>query len=509
MEYRDYIAYNAFRYGDKLAVHDLATGERYSHAGFDARVSRLAGLLRHACGIAPGDRIAILDHNGVNFLSLYYACVRLGASLVPLNWRLAASELDYIMRDAEPCLFLCGHDLHPLARSVVALNPQAPRLMSFADAGVAGALDRGERLRENHAGCHDDLAMIMYTSGTTGRPKGAMLTRGMEFWNAVNLGIQGGISPKSVNLSVMPMFHTAGLNVYITPTLHAGGTVLTLPAFDADAVLRALGDPGLGVTHFFAVPTAWQFLTQSPLFETTDFSRLGLAGVGGAPVTLPTLEAWKARGVHIQNGFGMTETGPSVTTLPAEDGVRKLGSIGKPLLHTDCIVARPDGSVCEDDEPGELWIRGPNVTPGYWRNPRATADARRGDWFLSGDIARRDSEGFLFLLDRAKDMYISGGENVYPAEVENVIMALDAVTAAAVIGVPDRTWGEVGMAIVTARPGTADVPGQVLQHCAQHLARFKCPRKVVVVDALPLTASGKVHKVTLRATYGRRDDQPG
>jgi fatty-acyl-CoA synthase len=274
--------------------------------------------------------------------------------------------------------------------------------------------------------------------------------------------------------------------------------------FDAGAVLQAINDPSLGITHFFGVPSAWQFMTQHELFASTDFGRIVLAGVGGAPVPPPLLEQWQSRGVSIQNGFGMTETSPSVTTLAADDAIRKVGSIGKPLLHTEVKLMLDDGTEAAVDEPGEIWIRGPNVTPGYWRRPEANQAAFVDGWLRSGDIGRRDADGFIFILDRKKDMYISGGENVYPAEVESVLMRLGAIAAVAVIGISDDRWGETGLAVIASRPGSVLSKQEILSHCASHLARFKHPSEIVFVEQLPLTASGKVHKPTLRERFSTR-----
>ena len=347
----------------------------------------------------------------------------------------------------------------------------------------------------------DDISSIMYTSGTTGRPKGAIITHAMTFWNCVNLGGPAGISSDSVQLTVLPLFHTGGLNSYTNPVLHAGGAVLIMKAFDPGEALRLISDPAQGINVFFGVPAIYQFMAQHPDFATSNFNGLMIGGCGGAPMPLPLLKIWEARGVALQQGYGMTETGPAVMTLDRENAARKAGSSGKKLLHMEVRIVRPDGVEAAEGELGELWVRGPNVTPGYWNRPDATAASFTDGWLHTGDAARIDEEGFYYIVDRWKDMYISGGENVYPAEVESVLHELTAVTEAAIIGIPNEQWGEVGMAIIALKTGHSLAPGEIYAHCEANLARFKCPRRIEFVDALPRNATGKIHKPTLHQTY--------
>ena len=298
----------------------------------------------------------------------------------------------------------------------------------------------------------------MYTSGTTGQPKGAIITHGMTFWNCVNLGGPAYISPSSVLLTVLPLFHTGGLNCYTNPVLHAGGTVLIMRAFDPGEALQLISDPARGINQFFGVPSIYQFMAQHPSFAASDFSRLVIGGVGGAPMPVPLLKVWEARGVALQQGYGMTETSPAVLTLDKEDAARKAGSSGKPVLHTEVRIVRPDGSDADVGELGEFWVKGPNITPGYWNRPDANTSSFTDGWLHTGDAARIDDEGFYYIVDRWKDMYISGGENVYPAEVENVLHQLAAIAEAAMIGIPNEQWGEIGMAIVAVKPGHTLTP---------------------------------------------------
>jgi fatty-acyl-CoA synthase len=338
----------------------------------------------------------------------------------------------------------------------------------------------------------------MYTSGTTGLPKGALITHGMNFWNTVNLGNMAEIGPSTVHLNVLPLFHTGGLNCFSNPVLHAGGTVVIMKTFDPGEALRALGDPEQGVTHFFAVPAPYQFMMQHPEFERTDLSRLRMAGVGGAPCAVSIIRAWEDRGVLLLQGFGMTETSPACIFLAPSEARRKIGSAGKVLLHTEMRIVNAEGCDCGPNEIGELWVAGPNITPGYWNRPDATAAAFEGRWLKTGDAARQDDEGFVYIVDRWKDMYITGGENVYPAEVENVLYQLPQVAEVAVIGMPDKTWGETGLAVFALKSGASLDRETVFEHCVGKLAKFKIPNEIVIVEALPRNATGKVLKRALR-----------
>ena len=404
--------------------------------------------------------------------------------------------------DAAPALIIHDAELAETAVSVARLCKINALLLLGPGGSYEAAIANSEPLDKAEVVTLDDISTIMYTSGTTGQPKGAIITHGMTFWNCVNLGGPAYISPSSVLLTVLPLFHTGGLNCYTNPVLHAGGTVLIMRAFDPGLALELIRDPSRGINVFLGVPSIYQFMAQHPAFATSDFSRLINGGVGGAPMPLPLLKVWEERGVALQQGYGMTETSPAVLTLDLEDARRKAGSSGKPVLHTEVRIVKPDGSEAGVGELGELWVRGPNVTPGYWNRPDANQSSFTDGWLHTGDATRIDEEGFYYIVDRWKDMYISGGENVYPAEVENVLHQLAAIAEAAVIGVPNEQWGEVGMAIVAVKSGHAVNEAEIHAHCAANLARFKCPRLIRFVDALPRNATGKIHKPTLRSEFG-------
>ncbi|MBR1123523.1 long-chain fatty acid--CoA ligase [Bradyrhizobium lablabi] len=501
VRYYDWIAHFSRRTPDKIALIDLASGRRFSYAQLDARVSRLATHLRDRFRIARGDRVAVLALNTTDTLEVQFACFRLGAVFLPLNNRLTVPELQFIVGDASPKVMIHDSDLAETALTVARLCNVSASLLFGAGGSYEAAIADARPLEQFEDVSLDDISTIMYTSGTTGLPKGAIITHGMTFWNCVNLGGPAYISPSSVLLTVLPLFHTGGLNCYTNPVLHAGGTVYIMRAFDPALALQLISDPAQGINVFFGVPSIYQFMAQHPAFATSDFSRLVIGGVGGAPMPVPLLRVWEARGVALQQGYGMTETSPSVMVLDKEDAGRKAGSSGKPVLHTEVRIVRPDGTDAAVGELGELWVKGPNVTPGYWNRPDANQSSFTDGWLHTGDASRIDEDGFYYIVDRWKDMYISGGENVYPAEVESVLHQLTAVAEAAIIGVPNEQWGEVGMAIVAVKPGQTLTPSEIHAHCAANLAKFKCPRLIEFVDALPRNATGKIHKPTLRKQF--------
>jgi fatty-acyl-CoA synthase len=500
VRYYDWIAHHAMRTPGKTAVVDLATERSFTYAQMDDRVGRLAQHLRERRGVKRGDRVAVLALNTTDTLEVQFACGRLGAIFVPLNVRLTVPELEYIVGDAAPQVMVHDDELAETAQKVVQLC-KVPQTLLFGPAYEA-AIKSAQRLARPEEVSHDDVSTIMYTSGTTGRPKGCMITHGMTFWNAVNLTSCMKITQEVVTLTVLPLFHTGGLNCYSNPALHAGGTVLIMKTFDPGLALKLIGDPKSGINLFLGVTATYQFMQQHPLFAEADFSNIKCAGIGGSPTPVAMLELWQSRGLALQQAYGMTETSPAVLALDREDAVRKAGSAGKPVLHTQTRVVRPDGTDAPVGELGELWVKGPNVTPGYWNRPDANATSFTDGWLHTGDATRVDEEGFYFIVDRWKDMYISGGENVYPAEVEDVLYRMPAIAEAAVIGIADERWGESGLAIIALKPGQTADEAVIMAHCRANLARFKCPREVRFVDALPRNATGKVHKPTLRGQFG-------
>jgi fatty-acyl-CoA synthase len=499
----DWIAKHAARSPNKAALVDLHSGRTLTYAEMNSRVGRFAHYLRHDCGIKRGDRVAVLCNNSTDVFEMQFACAKLGAVFLPLNWRLTVTELEFILSDASPDVMIYDVEFRDTAIALKELcdlkaivDQDGSGMNSDYERGIAEASGEVDALELDH----DDLFAIMYTSGTTGQPKGAMITHGMVFWNAINVGTIARVTNDSVNLCILPTFHTGGLNVYANPVFHAGGTVVVMRTFDPDAALELLTKPEVaGITHFLGVPANFLFIQQLPGFETADFSHLTTLGIGAAPCPVELLKSWSKRGGLMQQSYGMTETGPIVLVLDSDKAIEKVGSTGRPVMHTEVRLVDENGSdVNEPGEIGEIWARGPNVTPGYWNRPDATANSYVDGWLKSGDAARQDEDGFYFVVDRWKDMYISGGENVYPAEVENVLYQIPGIAEVAVIGIPDERWGEVGQAVVVMKNGEAISEEDVMSHCQDKLARFKQPRSVRFVAELPHNATGKLLKRVLR-----------
>ncbi len=499
----DWIAHHARFTPWAAAAHDLSSGRTFTYAEFDGRVTRAALWLKSAFGIARGDRVAVLSHNDTDVFELQFACRRLGAIFLPLNWRLAVPELDFICRDASPRVIVHGVEFTDVAAQVAELASVAHRasLANGRDSDYEAGLAAAAGELSIPVLDLDDTWTIMYTSGTTGRPKGAQITYRMCVFNALHCGMTVALTPQSRNLVFLPTFHTGGLNVYANPTFHTGGCNYVMRSFDPKQFLDLLSDKTIGLTHALGVPTNFLMMAQEPGFETADLSHIVCLGVGGAAAPLSLIEAYGAKGIKLQQAWGMTETGPLGLMLSGEKALSKVGSSGLPPLYVRLKICDPEGREVKQGETGELMIKGPTVTPGYWNRPEANAQVfTRDGWFHTGDAARQDADGYYYIVDRWKDMFISGGENVYPAEVENVIFQLDGVLENAVIGVPHDKWGEVGRAFVVLKPGSNLDEAAILGHCNSQLARYKVPKDVRFIDELPHNATGKVLKHQLPRT---------
>jgi fatty-acyl-CoA synthase len=448
---------------------------------WNRRANRMAHLLQ-ARGVVKGDRVGVVAQNCLEMLDLLFACGKLGAIYVPYNWRLTQAELEPLLADSEPKLFFHGPQFPPAGPIAIALA--ALNLDAYPDAPP----------REVRVDLEDPW-MILYTGGTTGRSKGAVISHRQVTWNAWNTIAGWGLSPDDRVPILTPFFHTGGLNVFTTPLVQLGGTSILMGPFDPGQVLRTIEYERL--TIVFMVPTMFQMMMDHPDFAAADFSRIKFFVSGGAPCPRPIYEAYWAKGVVFKSGYGMTEVGPNCFGLPDHEIKRKAGSVGFPLFHVAMRIMA-DGRICGPGEVGELQIAGPHLCSGYWHNPEASREADPDGWFRTGDLTYRDEEGFHYIVDRKKDMFISGGENIYPVEIETVLYRHPAVAEAAVVGVPDPRWGEVGKAFVALKAGAAATEAEILEHCRTHLARYKVPKSVDFRPSLPKSAAGKILKRELR-----------
>jgi fatty-acyl-CoA synthase len=483
---------------DPALVHE---GRQWTYGEVAGRVEQLRdGLSR--LGVSAGDRVAYLGPNHPSFVETMFATMAAGAIFVPLNTRLAPPELAHMLRDAGVRAFVWASDCDRAARAALEQAPIELRIV--AGAGSAAADHVLDQLIERSAPApvdvpvaRDEVAMIMYTSGTTGRPRGAALTHDNLTWNAIHVLIDVDVSQDEVTLVSAPLFHTAALNQTFLPTFLKGGTAVLESAFDPQRTLALIAEHR--VTWMFGVPAMFQALAAAPGWADADLSSVRAVEAGGAPVPEELIRVYQARGLTFMQGYGMTETAPGALFLRAKDSRRKVGSAGTACFFSDVELVDEAGHPVPPGEPGEIVVQGPNVMRGYWQDAEATQAVLTEDgWFRSGDIAVRDGDGYLRIVDRKKDMFISGGENVYPAEVENALYEHPAVRECAVIGVPDARWGEVGKAFVVLRDGhTLDRAG-LEQFLAGRLARYKVPKALVLLDSLPRTASGKLLKKLLR-----------
>ncbi len=473
-----------------VAIVDIETNRRWTYAQLHAAVDRLAAWLVGEFGPASEVRVATLARNCAEMPILQLACVRAGTIFVPFNWRLAPAEIESLAKDAEPQLVFHDPEFTPPAQA-------ARRLPIEAMLGLGTA---GTRAPDAARRSFDAVLTLLYTSGTSGRPKGVMLSEANSFWGCANFIHGNDVTMHSVFLCDMPLFHTAGLYAATRVPLQAGACVLITRGFDAPKTLARLSDPALGVTHYFSVPQMAARVWNEPGFDPVKLQRIVGWAIGGAPNPKAQTERFVNAGIRITEGFGMSETGSNFG-MPTHDlNVlrHKAGSCGLPFMTIETRIVDDDGNDVPEGEVGELWLRGPSIASGYWKQPETTAKAFRNGWFITGDAARKDADGFYYIVDRKKDMYISGGENVYPAEVEAAIAELVEVAECAIIGVPDAQWGEVGRAYIIPVPGQSMTPERILAHCKARLARYKVPKTVVVTDSLPRTASGKLQKHLLK-----------
>jgi fatty-acyl-CoA synthase len=487
----DPVATHARAKPHSLAVVDLESGRRWDFQALDRAANRVANWLVSELGAASGARVATLAKNSADMFILQYGCIRAGAIFVPFNWRLAVPEIAGLIADAGPVMLLYDAEF--------AVDDFAGKAFVLADLDTLKT-DQPDIPPANARRDWEMPSTLLYTSGTSGKPKGVMLSEANGFWGATNFLHGSAVSADSVFLCDMPMFHVAGLFAAVWVPILAGGTLLISKGFDPATTLARIADCMLGITHYFSVPQMAQMMWNLPGFKPEMLARLTFYATGGAPNPAAQIERFQRSGIPMQDGFGMTETCSNFTMPPGDAAlvIAKAGSIGFPLLSLEARIVDDAGSDVGTGETGELWVRGPSVTKGYWNQPEVTAKPFHDGWFKTGDAARQDADGFYYLVDRKKDMFISGGENVYPAEVEAAIAELASVAECAVIGIADEKWGEVGQAHVIAVTGQLVTADTIIAHCKARLAGYKVPKSVVLTDAIPRTASGKVQKHLLR-----------
>jgi fatty-acyl-CoA synthase len=488
----------------RTALVMVSDGSRYSYRKLDKRAIGCARMWLYGLGLRPGERVGVLSGNRIEFLDAYFAAGKSGVVLVPLNTKLTAPELEFIIRDCSLKALLYDEDHREMVRRLrsrvevehwIALDePAAEGDRDYADLVLTRGAGSSVRRR-----CRpEDPYCLLYTSGTTGRPKGVVTPHRQVAWNAYNTVACWQLTEDDVSPIFTPLYHAGGLGAFLTPLMLAGGTIVVHSTFDAAEVWRVIEEERCTVV--LGVPTIWKMLAEAPEFATAKLDHVRWFISGGAPLPKHLIEVFSKRGVVMRQGYGLTEVGVNCFSMTDEEALSKAGSIGKPLMFTEARVADESGREVAPGEVGELWFRGPHVSAGYWNNPQATAEAldRKG-WFHTGDMAVRDEEGFYSIAGRSKDMFISGGANVYPAEIENQLLQHPKVRDAAVVGAEDPTWGEVGVAFVVMRPKAKLNPEDLSGFLSSRLARYKIPKRFIAVSELPRTAYGKVVKGDLVA----------
>lgn len=481
---------------NKFALREYERSLEWSYFELNERANAIAWWLVKDAGLKRGDRIAVYSKNRAEYVFLFLACIKTGIVLVPLNFRLTPSELDLLIEDAEPSLFLYESSFSSNVSELKAIPEHAKQISIETIASfLVGTVPDSTPYQPDEPITESDLVMILYTAGTTGRSKGVMITHRMLFWNSINTALRLDLNSQDHTQNYAPFFHTGGWNVLTTPFFHAGASVTLLQNFDVDLVLQLMEKER--TTTFFGVPTMLQMMSESEQFNKVDLSSVRFSVVGGAPMPEPLINLWHNKGVMIRQGYGLTEVGPNCFSLQHEEAIRKRGSIGFPNFYVDAKIVDADGNELGSNEPGELWLRSPVVTPGYWRNENATAESITDGWFHTGDVVMMDDEGFFYVVDRKKNMFISGGENVYPADVERIIYAHPDVKEVAVVGVQDEKWGEVGKAYISLKEGCSMEWEVIISHCQGKLAKFKIPKYVEFVEELPKNDAGKINRLQL------------
>jgi len=480
------------------AIIDNISGTRYSFETMDSRVNQLANALLEM-GVKKGDRVGVYSKNRFDFLDLLFACGKLGSILVPYNVRLTARELEYLFGKTKPTAVFYDPNM---SSEFVGLRPFVKHENIYvmgeknldADSNLATLM----KSQETHFDARpsltlDDPYLIVFTGGTSGLPKGAVLSHGLVFWNSVNTITSWGLRPDDVQPLLFPLFHTGGINVLLIPFYHIGAKSIIMGDFNVDETLKIIEDEKCSLV--VGVPTMFNMMSESAKFTRTNFDSVRVFISGGAPCPVAIMEKYWKRDKILKMGYGLTEVGPNNFYLPESEVKRKPSSVGFPVFHCDMKIADDDCNEVPQGEVGELMLRGPHIFSGYYDEPEETAKVIEPDgWVHTGDLVMKDEEGFYFITGRKKDMFISGGENIYPTEIEELLYKHPAILEAAVAGVPDEKWGEVGKAFIVIRSGKSLDQDEILKYLTDKLAKYKIPRYYEFLDELPKSAAGKILK---------------
>ncbi|MCF8241083.1 MAG: AMP-binding protein [Melioribacteraceae bacterium] len=487
---------------NRMMLREYDSGLEWNYSDFNNRVNTLAVKFLNNYEINFGDRVAVYSKNRAEYVLLLFACIKTGAILVPLNFRLTPRELDALITDADPELFFYENDFEESVKQLktfknISQKNQIEEISSLLKEDIE---ETKFNLQPNIN--EETTVMILYTAGTTGLSKGAIINHRMLFWNSINTELRLDITSIDHTQSFAPFFHTGGWNVLFTPFVHHGASHTLLTKFEPGLILQLIEKEK--ATILFGVPTMLQMMADSEYFDKVDLNSVRYAIVGGAPMPLPLINKWHDKGVFIRQGYGLTEVGPNCFSLHQDDAIKKKGSIGYPNYYIEAKIMNELEQEVEVNEIGELWLKSPVVTPGYWRKEKETKRAITNGWFHTGDMVRKDEDDFYYVVDRKKNMYISGGENVYPSEIENYLYTNEAVREVAVIGVADEKWGEVGKAYVSLNENAALTEELLKEFCTGNLAKYKIPKYFEIINEIPKNDAGKIDKKKLLELHNKQ-----
>ena len=500
MNYNNWLAKRERYTAEKEAIIDTSDGRRYTYRQLNCQANRLATHLQRQCQLQAGDRLAVISKNSIEYVILFFACAKLGVVLVPLNYRLPQAGLAELLEDCNPHMLAFSDEFTGVSRQMTESMDDVEYLEMSAGAESISKIVKQEApdpvIYEAEA---EDIAMILYTSGTTGKSKGAMISWRQIHWNSINTEISLQLTGADSSFVNTPFYHTGGWHVLLTPLIHHGGKLVLQQDFDAAECNRLIEQEEISI--LFGIPTMLRMMMNEDNFGQADFSSLRFAICGGESCPIPIIKRYQQKSVPIRQGYGLTEAGPNCYSLPSEDAIRKKGSVGFPNFHIGVKIVDNDNNEVEQGKVGELLMKGPHLFSGYWKNPEATEEALDEGWVHTGDLFRCDDEGYYYMVGRKKEMYISGGENVYPVQVEKVIYEHEAVAQVAVIGVPDEQWGETGCAFVVLEDGQVLTAEELKTYCKEYLASYQCPGEVIFKDKLPVGDSNKIQKRDLEEQY--------
>ena len=480
---------------NRLFLREYDRNIDWTYSDFNHRVNDFAQHLIENHSIKKGDRIVVYSKNRSEYVLILLACIKIGAIMVPLNYRLTPRELNGLIKDADPTLFIYESDFSESIGKIETLSDKIKLTVESITHYLTGTLSEDSINIKNQI-AEEDIVMILYTAGTTGLPKGVKINHRMLLWNSINTSLRLDLTSADHTQSYAPFFHTGGWNVLFTPFLHHGASHTLLTNFDPDLILQLMEKEK--TTLFFGVPTMLQMMADSQYFDKVDLSSVRYAIVGGAPMPIHLINIWHEKGVFIRQGYGLTEVGPNCFSLHHDDAIRKKGSIGFPNYYIETKIVNDDGIECQPNEVGELLLKSAVVTPGYWNKPKETKAAITDGWFHTGDMVKSDEEDYVYVVDRKKNMYISGGENVYPAEVEAFIVTQPKVKEVAIIGVSDDRWGEVGHAFIVQKDNSKLTDIDIINYCNNQLAKYKIPKYVSFLKELPRNEAGKINRMDLK-----------